>query len=189
MKVSLRKAAALQEAITEAINDINHREFDTLIDVLDEEYPEVALDTEQEKFLKSVEQTMLLMNAKAEIRKLVGEANHTCGINTLFANMKLIENKMELFYGLKGYTPRVKPSAYQKKITRINNNSDSILGNKSVPVSVITENTIDTFSRKYKEVSKEKRELSEKLLELNVGTQIQLPDEVHKVLQKHNIVS
>ena len=39
MKVSLRKAAALQEAITEAINDINHREFDTRIDVLDEEYP------------------------------------------------------------------------------------------------------------------------------------------------------
>ena len=55
MKVSLRKAAALQEAITEAINDINHREFDTRIDVLDEEYPEVALDNEQEKFLKSVE--------------------------------------------------------------------------------------------------------------------------------------
>ena len=51
MKVSLRKAAALQEAITEAINDINHREFDTRIDVLDEEYPEVALDNEQEKFL------------------------------------------------------------------------------------------------------------------------------------------
>ena len=65
MKVSLRKAAALQEAITEAINDINHREFDTRIDVLDEEYPEVALDNEQEKFLKSVEQTILLMNAKA----------------------------------------------------------------------------------------------------------------------------
>ena len=188
MKVSLRKAAALQEAITEAINDINHREFDTLIDVLDEEYPEVALDTEQEKFLKSVEQTILLMNAKAEIRKLVGEANHTCGINTILAGMKLIENKMELFYSLKGYAPRVKPSAYQKRINRINNNPDTF-GDKTAPVSVITENTIETFTRKYKEASKEKRELSEKLLELNVGTQIQLPDEVHKVLQKHNIVS
>ena len=188
MKVSLRKAAALQEAITEAINDINHREFDTRIDVLDEEYPEVALDNEQEKFLKSVEQTILLMNTKAEIRKLVGEANHTCGINTLLAGMKLIENKMELFYSLKGYSPRAKESAYQKRIARINNNPDTF-GDKSAPVSVITENTIETFSRKYKEASKEKRELSEKLLELNVGTQIQLPDEVHKVLQKHNIVS
>lgn len=188
MKVSLRKAAALQEAITEAINDINHREFDTRIDVLDEEHPEVALDNEQEKFLKSVEQTILLMNAKAEIRKLVGEANHTCGINALLADMKLVENKMELLYSIKGYTPRKKESAYQKKIARINNNLDTFI-DKSVPVSVVTENTIKIFAREYKEASREKRELSEKLLELNVGTQIQLPDEVRKVLQKHNIVN
>jgi predicted membrane-bound mannosyltransferase len=192
MKITLRKASALQTAIQEAVKNID---VTVKVELNEFENAETALATANAKLINSDQRRTALTKVLYVVRAQVGTANAECGINERLAKAAYIDKRVGQLSALVG------AEAVQDSIVVINgkleklkapgteNSRRSIYGySDTVGTGVLTQEQVTAFKAEQLSLKKDKQKLNDEVLELNVRTEIDLSDETVAVLTSEGLV-
>jgi hypothetical protein len=192
MKITLRKASALQTAIQEAVKNID---VTVKVELNEFESPDVALSTANAKLVAADQRRTALTKALYTIRAQVGTANAECGINERLAKAAYVDKRIGQLTAL------VAADAVQDNMTVIQgkleklkapgaeNSRRSLYGySDTVGTGVLTQAQVDGFKAEQLALKKDKQKLNDEVLELNVRTEVVLSDETVAVLTSEGLV-
>lgn len=187
MKISLRKANAIQASINDAIKSLS---FETSVQINEFEDPESKIDEFRAEFNKNLDRRVDLDLVLYSIRKSVSSANHNSGIDGRLADVARIERQIQLLTGFSKERVRESGSVIAGKLERIKTRKeDSLYGRGSeVSTSIFSKNDLSKFKDSVSSLRKEKQRIQDEILELNVRTEITLSDEEVAILKVDNIV-
>ena len=187
MKITLRKANALQQAITETIAGL---ELTTDIQINEFESPQTKIEEAKSKFSTHMATRSKLLGVQYEIRRAVAQANAEAGINNLLADVAQLEKNIVLFSRLAKLRPALDDEVMVGKLGKIKTRvEDQYYGREDyVQTSIFAQDEIDEFKTSLAFAKKQKVSLQDSLLELNVQTEIELSDESEKLLALASII-
>ena len=192
MKVTLRKASALQSSIQDAIKAV-----EVTVKAELNEFEDTA-----EVLAKANTNTIYSDNRRAsltaclyDIRSLVGSANAMNGINDRLAKAAYIDKRLGQLATL------VQADAVQDSMVVINGKVEKLKAEKgensrrslygysdTVSTGVLTQEQISGFKAQVLDLKKSKQRINDEILELNVRTEIELPTEVEIVLNQEGLI-
>lgn len=186
MKLTLRKANAVQNDINEAIKGLD---LETSITLNEFEPVQDQIQAARDRFWKDAATRNKLVMALYEIRAKVAQANAAAGINDHLANVAYLEKQLN-------YNNMLVSKRAQKALCVLNgqvqkdaeSKSDVYYGRQPVSTSIFTDEEIDGFKSSAAEYKREKQRIQDQLLELNVQTEIELEKETADFLKKANIL-
>jgi uncharacterized protein YdcH (DUF465 family) len=189
MNISLRKASAIQNNITETIRDI---EIKTTVDL--NEFQDVAAELQTATntlFINDSRRQRLLM-ALYNIRALVGTANAQSGIDMKLATAAFVDKRVAQLGELAANKPVMDLAVINGKLDKIRNRKEdarSIYGrDETVSTSVISEDQLRQIKTEIQNLKKQKQKLNDEVLELNIKTEIPLSEDVVKTLTEEGLV-
>jgi hypothetical protein len=186
MKVSLRKANALQVAINDAIKGL---EFNPTVSINEFQLPEKEIEHGYDKFNTNLDRRANLLDALYEIRKSVAAANVANGIDTRLADLARLEKDLVFVSAYAKQPVRTSLEVIRGKLAKISNRSeDSYYGKTEVETSIFQEEDLETFRISVATVKKQKQALQDQLIELNVSTTITLSDAAVNTLSREDIL-
>ena len=178
MKVSLRKANALQTAINDLLKEI---EFHSEVLLNEFKDPEQVIEETRNALLTNIERKGKLLGALYSLRKDVGVANATAGIDERLTQVALIEKRLQMYAGLASLNTREDAAVISGKLEKIKkkDGAQPVYGYKDeILSSVLTEADIANFKARVSELKKEKQKLQDEILSINVKTEVELNDVV-----------
>ena len=190
MKISLRKANALQTSINEAIRSIT---ITPTVDISEFEDIDTAINDALTKAVEADERQLNLTRALYTIRKLVGNANAVSGINDKLSEIAFLTKRIEQRAALASATPVEDIAILTGKLDKIRNRKEdsqrSLYGIiDTVSTGVLGPEAIKLYSDSTKKFKKEKQKLNDELLELNIRTQIELDADTVTLLQEEGLI-
>lgn len=190
MKITLRKANALQTAINDVIKGI---EFETSVNINEFQDPKTVIETAEAVFAKNMQRRDALYSALYELRKLVSKGNDVSEISQKLADVAFLEKQISFFSGLASKDVREADGVITGKLEKIRNRKDegraSIYGyNDHVTASVLLQDDIDGFRKLVAHAKKQKQALQDQILEMNVRTEIPLSETTVKTLTDEGIL-
>lgn len=189
MKLSLRKASALQSSINDAIKGIA---LETTVSINEFQDAEATIATKRIELSTNVQRQIALTKALYAIRMAVGAANASSGVDNALAEMALVDKTIRIYTQLSGVAERTDPTVVAGKLDKIRNRKEesnrSYLFEAEVATTVFEKSDIVDIKTKLAEAKKAKQKLQDKLLELNVRNEIELSQEVVDVLNKENLL-
>ena len=189
MRVSLRKANALQEQLNEAIK--NRPSADHEVNVVDYEMWKSEIENAQTKWYKEIESKLKMVEARFSIRKNIANHNTLSGVTDLLTDLNHVESKMTTIQRwILQRDVRSKDEVLEKqrsrKVARAENADYD--GYISMDVSVISKGDHDHWAEKVQELRRTKARINDELLSLNIKTEIDLTPEVVKTLKQENLI-
>ena len=174
MKITLRKANALQLAIGEAVKNI-----DIVTDAKINEFQngEAEIARVAAEFRVNLERRTHLVEAMYEIRKAVSTANAGAGVDVKLADVAQLEKQVQFYNGLAGKKARDEAAVVEGKLKRLaeGDTKSRIYGyGDTVDTSVLTAEDIKGFRTAAATAKKAKQKLQDELLEINVRTEIEV---------------
>jgi len=189
MKITLRKANALQAAINEALKELD---LSTEVTINEFEKPEEVLESARLRFNFSFEKRKSLLDALYEIRRNVANANSQSGINDVLAQVARLEADIKVHYHKSNTPEKTALNVLEGKLSKIRDRTESSdyyrMRDDEVRSTFFCEEDVDFFKESTKRMKKEKQSLQDKLLELNVRTEIMLSDDTVGILEDEGIV-
>ncbi len=190
MKITLRKANAIQNNIVEAIRAVK---IVTSIEI--NEFQNVAdkvSNANKELFLADKKRSDLLM-VQFKIRGLVGAANATSGIDAKLTQAAYIDKRMAQLSDMANVKERTEFSVLEGKLEKIRNRKEesraSLYGrDDTVETTVMEQSQVREINDFIKDLKKQKQKINDEVLELNVRTEIDLDEEVVKILQDEKLI-
>ena len=187
MKLTLRKANAIQAAINEAIKGLDLNTSVTL-----NEFEEVTdqIQSVRDRFWTHAATRNKLVMALYEIRAKVAQANSTSGINDCLANVAYLEKQIGYNTMLAGKGAQTALRVLNGQVKKLSEVKEDGFGynRRDVVSSIFTEEEIEDFRRTAADFKREKQRVQDELLELNVQTEIQLNEETARFLEKADIL-
>jgi hypothetical protein len=188
MKVSLRKANALQVAINEAIKGLN---FNYTVGLNEFQDTIAAIAAAATTFSTSVGRRTALLDALYEIRKSVDVVNSSYDINSTLANIARLEKDIQFYGSYAKAEVRAEQAVIDGKLAKIRTRAEDAFGYRrggEVQTSVLTTEDVKNYRSIVAECKKQKQKLQDELLESNVRNVIHLTDKTVAVLQAENII-
>ncbi len=189
MKISLRKANALQASIVEAIKGLT---FSGTIQISEFENAEEKIKSTRDEFMREVFRRNDLNETLYAIRKAVAEANASAGVNDKLNVVALLDRKIQNLTELSRLSVRESPEVLFGRLEKIRarkEESSRVYGyDNNVSSTVFSKEDINGFKANLAEAKKAKQKLQDELLELNVRTQIELADSNVAILQRENLI-
>jgi hypothetical protein len=186
MKISLRKANAIQISINEALKGL---EFKADVAINEFQVPEKEIEHSFDKFHANMDRRCHLLDALYEIRKVVAAANVANGIDTRLADLARLEKDLVFVTAYAKQPVRTSLEVIRGKLAKISNRSeDSYYGRAEVETSIFQEEDLETFRISVATVKKQKQALQDQLIELNVSTTITLSDAAANTLTREDIL-
>jgi hypothetical protein len=188
MKISLRKANALQLAITETISGIS---FNTDVEITEFEIPQEVIATRHSEFIANIARRDELNDALYDVRKLVSNANHSSGIDGLLNTIARIEKKVQVVSSLAKQRPMIDEKIMLGKLEKIRTQASDqpFYGQESsVKTSIVSQADLDKFKSDTAFFKKQKQALQDTLLELNVRTELELDEKTVTVLKTEQLL-
>ena len=187
MKVSLRKANALQSAITEASAGLD---LATEIAINEFEKPTAKIAEAKERFVSQCLTRDALLVSVYQIRRAVAQANAKSGINDLLADVALVDKEIVFYSKLAKVGPAVETDVIVGKLGKIKSRTESDFYGRedSVRTSIFAEVEVAEFKAKLAALKKQKVVLQDHLLELNVATEIELSEQTKEILTDAGII-
>ena len=192
MKITLRKASALQTAIQEAVKNID---VTVKVELNEFERPDVALATANVKLISADQRRVALTKALYVVRAQVGTANAECGINERLAKAAYVDKRIGQLTALVGAEALqdnmavIEGKLEKLKAPETANSRRSIYGySDTVGTGVLTQAQVDAFKAEQLTLKKDKQKLNDEVLELNVRTEVALSDETVAVLTSEGLV-
>jgi hypothetical protein len=188
MKITLRKANALQNTIQDHIKTIDVKtsislnEFQTV-----EGEIAVARGALVESDLRRAKLTKVLYG----IRARVGRANVESGVSDLLAEAAFVDKRLG---HLKGLTESKAAESYvvlNGKLEKLRNTDakNRMYGyNDNVDTGVLDNVQIEAYKADMRSLKKEKQSINDRVLELNVRTEIELDADTVALLQAEQLV-
>jgi hypothetical protein len=191
MKLTLRKSAALQNAIQEAVRNIDVK---IKVDLNEFENAEQTLASANERAIQNDQRRETLTEVLYFIRAQVGQANATSGINGKLARCAFIDKRIGQLQGLTS-TEALQESlvVVSGKLDKIRNEKGehrrTIYGyNDTISTGVFNQGQVDGFKSQIQTLKKEKQKLNDEILELNVRTEIELNETTVTTLQQEGLI-
>jgi len=192
MKITLRKAHALQK---ELLNEVRKLNFDTEIEINEFEYPERKIADSNDVFTDQMEKRKDLLDTLYVIRKAVAKANHEKDVDFILADVARLDNDIGFYNRVTSLSePRVNGDVLKGKLEKIakreDDGSSRIYGRSPdiVTTHIFNQEELKNFELQLAEVKKEKQKLQDRLLEINFQTEVELADEQEAVLRAANLV-
>jgi hypothetical protein len=187
MKLTLRKANAIQVAINEMIKGLD---LSTSVTLNEFEEVQEQIDAVRNRFWTHAATRNKLTMALYEIRAKVARANAESGINDHLANVAYLEKQIShnTMLASKGAQTALRVLNGQvKKLSEIKEDGYGY-SRRDVVTSIFTEEEVEDFKRTAADFKREKQRIQDLLLELNVQTEIQLDEETARFLEKADIL-
>lgn len=188
MKITLRKANALQTAIQDHIKSVD---ISTAITLNEFQVPQAELSIARNTLITNDKRRADLTMALYAIRALVGNANAQAGVSDLLSRAAYVDKRIGQLKGLTESTVVEAEAVLNGKLEKLRTTDakNRMYGyNDSVNTGVLTQEQIDQFKTDMSALKKEKQTINDKVLELNIKTEIELVEDVVKVLQAEQLV-
>lgn len=190
MKITLRKANAIQNSIADTIKSIK---ISTSVEINEFESAEEKVQKANDTLYALDKRRSDLLMAQFAIRGLVGAANATSGIDAKLTQAAYIDKRISQLTDISEATERLTVSVLEGKLEKIRSRKEesraSIYGiSDTVNTSVLEKKQIDEVSSFIKDLRKQKQKINDDVLELNVRTEIELDDSVVQVLVTENLI-
>lgn len=190
MNITLRKANAIQNSISEAIRGIK---IDTNIEL--NEFQDVAQEIQKanDKLLANDQRRQKLLLALYNIRGLVGTANTTSGIALALAKAAFVEKRIAQLDELANAAPVTNLTVLTGKLEKIRNRKEestrSIYGREDhVNTGIVGQEQIEQAKAEILNLKKQKQKLNDEVLELNIKTEVPLSEDVVATLQAEGLL-
>lgn len=188
MKLSLRKASALQNAIQDHIKTIDIKTNLTLNEFQEAQTEAIAT---RHTALENDARRSKLTEAVYELRKLVGRANVESGVADLLTDAAFVDKRLGQLKGLAESKVMESIIVLEGKLAKLKDSDakSRVYGyNDSVETGVFGQEQIETFKSSMRELKKQKQSINDKVLELNVRTEIELSSNTVALLQKEQLI-
>lgn len=190
MNITLRKANAVQNSINEAVKGI---EIDATVKLNEFQDAEAEIARTATVLKTNLARRDSLITALYEIRKAVGAANSSAGIDSRLADVAQLDKQIQFYNGLAGNKAREDAKVIAGRLDKIRNDKSesrrSIYGySDTVDTTVFTKEDLDGFRREVAKAKKAKQKLQDEILELNVRTEIALSERAEQVLQAEGLI-
>lgn len=187
MKVSLRKANAVQAAINEMVKGLD---LSTTVTLNEFEEVQEQINAVRNRFWANAETRQQLNLALWEIRAKVATANANAGINDMLANVAYLEKKISYYGMLASKGPQTAMRVLNGQVKKNAEAKDDAYGysRRDVVTSIFTEEEVEGFRRMAADGKREKQRLQDTLLELNVQTEIEINEDTARFLERVDIL-
>ena len=191
MKLTLRKAHALQKAIQEIINGI---EVKSRISINEFQDPAQEITNAAQRLLNNDVRRSDLLMALFTIRTLAGTANHSSGIAMRLSHAAYLDRRIAQLQPLVTANVEITElSVLAGKLDKIRNrpadSRASLYGHHDeVDTGVLTVEQIENIRSVITELKKQKQKVNDEVLELNVRTEFEVTPEVEAVLQREKLI-
>lgn len=188
MNITLRKANALQTAIQDHIKAIG---IDVTVTLNEFQASENEIIAARNTLVANDQRRADLTVAMYAIRALVGQYNASAGVSALLARAAYIDKRLGHLKGLTEATATESIGVITGKLDKIRNDKSEYRGygrTDTISVGVLTQEQINQFKVDAITLKKEKQAINDKVLELNIRTEITLTDDVVKILQSEQLV-
>jgi uncharacterized protein YdcH (DUF465 family) len=192
MNITLRKANAVQNSINDTIKGIK---VDFTVELNEFQDVEAAITKANSELVANDGRRQKLTMALYNIRALVGTANAASGINTALAKAAFIDKRIGQLEELAKATEITSLEVIKGKLEKIKNDKgensrrSSIYGySDTVSTSVLSREQIAQAKAEVLNLKKQKQQLNDEVLELNIKTEIPLSDDVVAALQAEGLV-
>ena len=188
MRISLRKANAIQASINEAIKSI-----DTNVEISINEFQvgEDAITKAKEVLMTNITRKTEILSTLNDVRAKVCGANHGSGINERLTDVANLEKLIQLANTLASANVREEPGVLSGKLLKIVDGAsdrNSYFNASEVKTSVLSIDDITTFKKELAELKKRKLKVQDEILELNIRTEIELSDSTVEILTREGIL-
>ncbi|MCE6959588.1 hypothetical protein LAZ40_11025 [Cereibacter sphaeroides] len=192
MKITLRKAHALQTAIGDALKALKLNT--AAVFSIYEPDLERKIDEAAAAWKTAAATREALTGALYSIRTLVGAANEAAGVDRLLAEIGRVEKDIQFVGALAIQSPRESKEVLEGRVNRLKTREEPT-GRYAVPttqetvtVSLFTEGDVEEFASRLRALKRRKQLLQDELLELNATTSIVLPDEAVEALRREELL-
>lgn len=187
MKITLRKASVLQNAINDVLKQIDIKSEVALTEF---HQPEAEIERARAEIAQAIDRRELLIKSLYDIRQQVANANHDAGVNSNLTAVAALEKQIQFYTGLAGKEVRQSADVLAGKLRKISESkSERLYGyGDTVNTGVFTAEEIAKFKRDVAELKKSKQQLQDLILELNVRTEIDLSNETVTTLQAEGLI-
>ena len=191
MNITLRKANAVQNSINDTIKGIK---VDFTVELNEFQDVEAAITKANADLVANDGRRQKLTMALYNIRALVGTANAASGINTALAKAAFIDKRIGQLEELAKATEITSLEVIKGKLEKIKNDKGentrrSIYGyTDTVNTSVLGKEQIAQAKAEVLNLKKQKQQLNDEVLELNIKTEIPLSEDVVASLQAEGLL-
>lgn len=189
MKLTLRKANALQNAIQDHLKTI---EVKTSVSVNEFQGPESEMTRALNGVMANDQRRAGLTEALYKIRALVGKQNVYVGVSDQLARAAYVDKRIGQLKALSESNVAENLDVVKGKLDKIRNDKSDRGGfygrQDSVETGVFTAEHIDAFKAEMRVLKKEKQSINDKVLELNIRTEIELDADTVSLLQSEGLV-
>lgn len=193
MEINLRKANAVQAEIRRALSAVHVNDKVTVNEYTVDTAAEVAKVTAE--FEAAVVRKAGLTNALFNIRKAVASANATAGVSTILTDVERIDALITLEQSVAGQKVGMSLVEINARLDKFRNAPtqdarSAIYGDRynNVETSVVTEQAVSSAKQEVKNLRRQRQNLQDKLLALNINTNITLSAEDEAILREEGIV-
>lgn len=189
MKITLRKACAVQAAIVEAVEKL---EFDPKIEINEFQRPDDEILKAYDKFISNGDRREALLDALYEIRKSVAKANAgASGVSDLLADIARVDKDIRFYSYVDSVKPRLSNEVLVGKLAKLKESTEtrSIYGRgDSVSTTIFDEVDLDVMRQTLQKSKKQKQKLQDALLEANIRNEIELSEAAEATLVNEDLV-
>lgn len=188
MKLTLRKANALQNSIQDQLKNI---EVKTSISINEFQNPETELLRARSSLYQNDGRRVKLMQTLYRIRAQVGQANAQSGISDLLSNAAYLDKRLAHLKSLTESTATDAMVVIEGKLEKLRNSQSErrVYGyNDTVDTGVLLEEQLAGFRQEAADLKKKKQEINDLVLELNVRTEVELDAETVELLKSEQLL-
>ena len=188
MKITLRKANALQNTIQDHIKTV---EVNTTVSINEFQNPGVELNFARNTLVANDAKRASLTKALYGIRAQVGRANTEAGVADLLTEAAYIDKRLGHLKGLtesKAVESDAVIDGKLEKLRQVEAKSRIYGYGDTVDTGVLTAEQIEAFKAEMRDLKKQKQSINDKVLELNVRTEIELAADTVSLLQAEQLV-
>ena len=191
MNITLRKANAVQNSINDTVKGIK-MEFN--IELNEFQDVEAAITKANLELVTNDGRRQKLIMALYNIRALIGTANAASGINTALAKAAFIDKRIGQLEQFTTASEMISLDVIKGKLEKIKNDKGetgrrSIYGySDTVSTSILSKDQITQAKAEIINLKKQKQQINDEVLELNIKTEVPLNEDTVVTLQAEGLI-
>lgn len=190
MKITLRRASALQNRIQETLKGLSVK---TTVSLNEFEDTQALLEGARALAIATDRDRYELTRVQYRIRGLVGNANSTAGIDSRLTDVARIDRRITQLNELVGSgTEQTSMTVLTGKLERKRSapatDRSYMFGHDSIDSGVFSDVDLSTFRTELAQLKLERQKLNDEILEVNVRTEIDLDSDTEFALRRFNLV-
>lgn len=184
MRINLRKAAVVQQAIQDELKRDRDEATALRVSVFDNEV-KFTLDAQVQKIEENLARTERLLKALYTLRQIVARKNAESGITDgLAEEAHLSARESQLNELAKADVRPNETTLVAELMERRTGKTESLYGGRdfTVPVPVMPQAMQDRLKKDLAQIRRLRRRIRDDMVSINVKTEVEVPEEVSRVL-------